>query len=164
VTRCADRFPISSQEIVADVSGTILLREVLSGDDTVAEGDDHVRLSREAIKGEPVRLVTKDSLELARFGLGRCPEQGTPKGCHVLQIQHDGAANAEAEPVILASEADAIALRSWLSTQSKSPRTRSIGGLAIGVGRRDAPLSAAELSGVSASEAARLRVISIPSN
>lgn len=159
IERCEDRYPVKREKIVADVSGEIWVREVLSGDETVPEGDDSVRLYKKNIEGNTVTLMSEQNLSVARYGLGKCPPKANLDDCDFLQIERDGATAAEAEPLMFATAAEVVALRSWLILRSKKLPVKMIGGYSIGVARRDPELTSRSLKGVSSLNAIKLRVV-----
>ena len=164
VERCVDTYPVRALPIEARVSGRILVREVQSGDGTVLEGDDHVFMRWVSLPERSVTLADARSLEVNRFGLGRCSSSEKIASCEMLLIEHDGARRGEVEPVALAKDDDVIALRDWLATQPRAATTRSIGGLAIGIAHVGRVGAAADLKGVRPIDARGLRVMLLHTN
>lgn len=164
VQRCDDRFPNSSKEIVADISGSALIREVSSGDGTIPEGDDHARMRRVPLSGVPVQLIGTKSLKIYRFGLAHCAARAEPEDCDYLQIERDAIEYGGAEPIVLPSVEDAEALRAWLVAQLKARPVKEIGSLPIGLAPVDPRTTSADLRGLTGKEAKQLRVMKLWEN
>lgn len=164
--RCLSNFPRSNQPIIAGVSGTAWLREVVSGDGTVSEGDDTVRMSQVQLDGEDVILASTPELTVQHFGLAQCGLKVELGSCKPLYIEHGAAPAGGAEWIQLASADEAAKLRIWLIGQAKTREVKSIGGFAIGLAPYNGKTttSAASLTGVDGSTAATLRVVRLGEN
>jgi hypothetical protein len=166
VERCLSMYPRTSKELLVEISGTALLREVNSGDGTVSEGDDNIQIRPVQLSKTTVVLATPSELAVQHFGLVQCATGSALEDCQRLHIENNDTGTPNAEQILLPSISEAASLRAWLVEQSKSKAVPSIGGLAIGM----APLvsspatTAKQLHGVKASTATQLRVVRLGGN
>lgn len=163
VERCQDIFPVNNDPIVATIEGKALMREVVSGDGTVPEGDDVARMRWHPLRpvSATAMLASKTDLTVERYALAQC-RLGTPQEmCDLLHLELNGA-GARIEQVLQPSLEAALELRAWLVTQAKAQKVRTLGGKAVGTASRGAAVAGIppeRLTGFTADQAASLRVI-----
>jgi hypothetical protein len=163
VERCDDIFPISNVPILAGAQGNALLREVISGDGTVPEGDDEAQMTWTGLTAlsATVELASRKDLTIERYALGQCRRMDKEEKCDFLHLERNGA-GASIEQVLHPSMDAALELRAWLVTQAKTHKVSAVGGKAVGIASSGAAVNgmpAEKLTGLTHDQASRLRVI-----
>jgi len=157
IERCQAKVAKSSSAgLAVSSSGKAWIREALSGDSTVSEGDDLARIRSVSLNGPQLELSTADELLAETYGLVLCPRGAGIDRCGRVRIEVAEIGPGASDVVQFTSAVSAGLFRLWLLEQTRSAKVEAVGGRRVGLADKDD--GAAALSGVTKEVAEQLRV------
>jgi hypothetical protein len=157
VERCQAKVARSAGTgLSVESGGRAWIREAVSGDSTVSEGDDRARIRIVALTGPRLELSTADELHAEAYGLIQCSPRAALEQCTRVRIEAADYGPANSDVLQFASAANAAQFRLWLVEQTQVNPVIAVAGRRVGLaGQDDATTS---LTGVTKLVAGQLRV------